>query len=509
MQDSQLIGGERPLRRRGVSAWLAFGLAVFAFANAAPASAAYVVGAGIADGGATLSYLTPAGEANDVTVDLVGGNYVLRDAGVASFADADGVDGCTVSGNEATCPTTTGTVSVATVRVNVSDGDDRVVINAPTSALVFGRDGADTLTGGPAADTLEGFLGDDTINARGGGPDTIRCGDGNDTATADAEDPIPAADCEQVDLPPVTVLDPLPAAKIATSTPVFNFSSNEDPNVTFECSLDGAAYALCATPFTAPTLTDGTHSFDVRAVDAAGPDPTPASSGTFEVDTTAPNTAIDSGPDPESDSTSARISFFGIGADVASFECKLDAENWRTCTPPASYSDLAVGTHVFSVRAVDDVGNRDPSEATVTFKVTAKPVQASAPPTGLIVIRPPASFVLIGGSTVRVARNRVASVTLNCSGNRDCAGQLVLTTAKRIRVGKRRGSRSRRRYVRLGAATFFIPAPRTLTVKIPLTKRAFRIVRKRKRIKINVTVTDKDRVGRTRISTREVFLKAK
>jgi hypothetical protein len=32
-------------------------------------------------------------------------------------------------------------------------------------------------------------------------------------------------------------------------------------------------------------------------------------------------------------------------------------------------------------------------------------------------------------------------------------------------------------------------------------------VRKRKRIKVTITVTDKDRVGRTRISTRDVFLK--
>jgi hypothetical protein len=46
-----------------------------------------------------------------------------------------------------------------------------------------------------------------------------------------------------------------------------------------------------------------------------------------------------------------------------------------------------------------------------------------------------------------------------------------------------------------------------LTVKIPLTKKAFRLVKKRKRIRITVTVTDKDRAGRTRISTRDVYLK--
>jgi hypothetical protein len=485
------------------------GLAVFAFANAAPAFG-YSPGAGLVtelDGSTTFSYVASTGQANDVTVDLVGGNYVLRDTGVTTFPDADGVDGCAVAGNEATCPATIGTASVALVRVNVSDGDDRVLIIASTPSRLFGQAGADTLTGGPLADLLSGSDGDDTINARGGGQDTVQCDAGTDSAIADAEDV--ASDCEQLDLSPETVLNSAPAAKTADSTPEFTFSSNEDPDVAYECNVDGNGFGGCTSPFAPGTpLPDGTHAFEVRAVDAIGPDPTPASSGTFEVDTSAPETAIDSGPPPESDATSAIISFIGIGSDVASFECKLDAEDWRPCTPPARYNDLAVGTHVFSARAIDDVGNVDPDQATVTFKVTSKPVQASGPPTGLIVVRPPASFVLIGGSTVRVARNRKASVTLNCSGNRDCAGQLVLTTAKKIRVAKRRrGSRSRRRYVRLGAVTFFIPAPRSLTIQIPLTKRAFRIVKKRKRIKVTVTVTDRDRVGRTRISTRDVFLK--
>jgi hypothetical protein len=479
---------------------------VFALANAVPASA-YVAGAGLADGGATLSYLAPPGEVNNVTVDLVGTDYVLTDTGVTTFADADGVDGCVVSGNQAACPATTGTVSIATIRINVSDLDDQVVINAPTPSLVFGRDGNDTLTGGPAADNFDGLTGDDTIDVRGGGQDTVRCGDGTDTAIVDLDDP--NTGCEQVDLPPDTTLVTAPGTKTADSTPEFTFSSNEDPNVVYECSVDGNGFGSCTSPFSPGTpLPEGTHAFEVRAVDTFGADITPAASGTFDVDTTAPDTAIDSGPAPESDATSATISFVGIGSDVASYECKLDAEDWRTCKPPASYNDLAVGTHTFSVRAIDDVGNADQSEATVTFKVTSKPVQASGLPTGLIIVRPPASFVLIGGSTVRVTRNRKASVTLNCSGNRDCAGQLVLTTAKKIRLGrKRRGSRSRRRYVRLGAATFFIPAPRSLTIKIPLTKKAFRVVKKRKRIKITVTVTDKDRVGRTRISTRDVYLK--
>jgi hypothetical protein len=416
MQDSWLIGGERPLRRRGMLTCLALGLAAFAMANAAP-SFAYEPGVGLVTetgGGITLSYVAGP-EANNVTVELVNGNYVLTDSGVADVLDADGTAGCevTVPTNQATCPET----GVTKIRIELSDGGDTLIVNASiqTPALVLGGEWADNLTGGS---------GNDTINARGGGPDTVQCQAGTDTVGAEADD-VPT-DCELIDLPPETALVQGPPARTADATPEFTFSSNEDPNVTFQCSLDGGAPIDCSSPFTSPTLADGSHTFEVRASDSFGPDPT-AASGSFEVDATPPDTAIDSGP-------------------------------------------------------------------------PSNPVGAS----GLIIVRPPASFVLIAGRTIKVSRKRIATVTLNCSGTRDCAGELSLTTAKRIKL-----SRKRRRYVRLGAATFFIPAPRSLTIKIPLTKRAFRIVRKRKRIKTMITVMDKDRVGRTRISTREVFLKAR
>lgn len=52
-------------------------------------------------------------------------------------------------------------------------------------------------------------------------------------------------------------------------TGVFEFSGNEMPS-TFECSVDDAEFEACTSPFTTDALSNGLHSFDVRAIDGIG-----------------------------------------------------------------------------------------------------------------------------------------------------------------------------------------------------------------------------------------------
>ena len=90
-------------------------------------------------------------------------------------------------------------------------------------------------------------------------------------------------------------------------------------------------------------------------------------------DTTPPDTTITEGPSGKSKSRSATFAFTGSDARaVASFQCKLDSDQFEACSSPKSHSRLRKGSHTFSVRAVDAAGNVDPTPATRTWKVKKK-----------------------------------------------------------------------------------------------------------------------------------------
>ncbi len=126
---------------------------------------------------------------------------------------------------------------------------------------------------------------------------------------------------------PATTIDSAPPSPDNDSTPTFTFSSSE-PGSTFECRIDGGSWTSCSSPFTAPALGEGSHTFDVRAIDAAGnTDPTPASR-TWTIDLTAPSVSWNS---PAS------------GADVGSV-VTLDATSEPGATIAYSYSPAGAGT---------------------------------------------------------------------------------------------------------------------------------------------------------------------
>ena len=121
----------------------------------------------------------------------------------------------------------------------------------------------------------------------------------------------------------------------------------------------------------------------------------------------APDTTITSGPSGSVPSTDAVFEF--TSSEQAFFECQLDGGGFQPCASPQSYSNLALGSHTFEVRATDFTGNTDPTPAVRTWTAREKTLADLDPPTqGVDVnVDQVRGTVLVGltGAPARAARD--------------------------------------------------------------------------------------------------------
>lgn len=179
--------------------------------------------------------------------------------------------------------------------------------------------------------------------------------------------------------PPDTQILTTPSNPSTSADATFTFTGTDSAIATvasFECKLDMGMFAACTSPKTYMGLSQGSHTFQVRAIDGAGNiDPTPATF-TWVIDAIAPDTQILTNPPDPSNSPNATFTFNGtdsFGGPVLTFECKLDAASFGVCTSPQNYTMLADGSHNFQVRAIDSVGNIDPTPASYTWTINTAP----------------------------------------------------------------------------------------------------------------------------------------
>ena len=189
-------------------------------------------------------------------------------------------------------------------------------------------------------------------------------------------DPTPASRAITVDTSaPQTTIDSGPSGVTNDATPTFTFSSSQAGS-TFECRVDGGAWASCTSAHTTASLAAGAHTFEARATDPAGNvDPTPASLS-FTVDTGAPQTTIDSGPSGLTSDETPTFTFSSSEAG-STFECRVDADAWASCTTPKTTASLTDGAHTFEVRATDQAGNVDPTPAARSLIVDTTAAQTT------------------------------------------------------------------------------------------------------------------------------------
>ena len=234
--------------------------------------------------------------------------------------------------------------------------------------------------------------------------------------------------------PPGTAITSGPSGTIRETSASFGFSATEAGS-SFECKLDTGAWAACTSPKALSALSEGQHTFDVRAKDAAGNvDATPATR-TFTVDTAAPDTAITSGPTGTVRSTNASFGF-GPTETGGRFECRRDGGAWGACSSPHSYSGLGQGPHTFEVTAIDAAGNRDGSSAQRSWRVdTVSPTVTSTTPrhraTGM---SPNASVAAAFSEAMQAGSLTRTTVKLVRKGTTAAVGATVTYDVSRRRV---------------------------------------------------------------------------
>ena len=91
--------------------------------------------------------------------------------------------------------------------------------------------------------------------------------------------------------PPDTTITSGPPSTTPDTTASFAFSATEAGS-TYQCKLDAAAYAACTSPASYPGLAPGSHTFSVRATDAAGNTDQSPATATWTVGTTPPRAGI-------------------------------------------------------------------------------------------------------------------------------------------------------------------------------------------------------------------------
>jgi len=229
----------------------------------------------------------------------------------------------------------------------------------------------------------------------GGPKEYTGLGEGSHTfqvrgVNASGPDPTPASYTWTVDTtPPVAAIDTHPADPSPGATAQFTYHAPNEPGSSFKCSLDGALASTCPTSgITYHALADGDHTFAVEATDGAGNQQLTPTEFSWTVDnslldTTPPETTIESGPPDPSESSSAGFTY-ASNEPGSSFECSLDGAPFTSCPPGgASYSGLGNGPHSFQVRATDPSNNTDQTPAGYSFAVVlappSPPAQSSQP----------------------------------------------------------------------------------------------------------------------------------
>jgi hypothetical protein len=190
---------------------------------------------------------------------------------------------------------------------------------------------------------------------------------------------------------------------------------------------------------------------------------------TYDIDAIGPRVALGR---TQVRGTSAKVTFTSPDLDIVRFQCSLDGKAFATCASPTALSGLAPGSHRFSVRGVDRLGNVGHAVAS-RFDVAGPKVSVVA-------------------KSLRVSKGGTVSFRVGCP-----------KTARRCKVTLRLKSAGKT----VASKTATIKGGKTATVTLKLTKAARQQLAKRGSLKLSRVVTATDAAGNHRTTTKQLTLR--
>lgn len=200
------------------------------------------------------------------------------------------------------------------------------------------------------------------------------------------------------------ITNPTTGSTTTDPTPTFTFTATGQTRL--ECKLDLGSLTPCTSPFTTTELGGGSHTFTVRATDAATN--FAEDSRTFTVNSDAP-TATLTGPtntcpaDPgvgcaasalnANPTRNNRPSFrIDLAGDFLTVRCRYDAVAYVDCKPatgttttfayPTAASSLTEGTHQFQVQSCNPSGICSTASKQFVVDTVAPTIAIASGPTG-------------------------------------------------------------------------------------------------------------------------------
>ena len=342
--------------------------------------------------------------------DNAGGRFAINaSSGVVTVANGALLDFETATSHSITVQASDGALTTSqSFAIQVTDVDDTApaapVVTTPADGSLT-ADASPAVTGtAEAGSTIRVYLnnvlhatttatGAGTWSATISGPLT----DGDYTVRATATDaagnasPNSSPNTFTVDTTaPNTALTATPANPSNSTSASFSFTGNDGGGsgvAAFEASLDGGGFTAATSPQTYTGLSDGSHTFEVRATDAAGNvDPTPASY-TWLIDTDQPTVSISSSAGASGGSTGTSPIPFTVtfSEDVTGFEAgdatvsngTLSDFSGTGTTYTFNVTPAAAGAVTVNVpanAAQDEAGNGNPVAAPYSITYTPAPV---------------------------------------------------------------------------------------------------------------------------------------